>query len=139
MSVPSDVARLVVAARIVAHEDQGPEAIRELDRAAEAFASRVPWDGEPEPPRLRLVPKSCSWVHQEPQRKAYLNDLHPIDASGHYDLASQLCTEAETQGDEMPDPDENAAEEIEAPQGETGDAVALQNANGDDEEQAEEA
>lgn len=45
--VPSDVARLVVAARKVAFEDAKPEAIRELDQASEAFAGDVPWDDEP--------------------------------------------------------------------------------------------
>lgn len=43
-----DISRLVVAARVVAFEDQSPEAIRELDRASEAFASIVPWDEEPQ-------------------------------------------------------------------------------------------
>lgn len=46
--LPPDVIELVVAARIVAHEDQGPEALRRLDAAAEAFAARVPWDDEPD-------------------------------------------------------------------------------------------
>jgi hypothetical protein len=47
-SVPSDVRRLVIAARIVAFEDDtSPEAIKELDAASEAFADRVPWDDEP--------------------------------------------------------------------------------------------
>ena len=38
--------RLVFAARKVAFEDQGPEAIKELDEASEAFA-HIPWDDEP--------------------------------------------------------------------------------------------
>lgn len=42
-----DVARLVIAARIVAFEDQSKEALKELDRASEAFATRVPWDDHP--------------------------------------------------------------------------------------------
>jgi hypothetical protein len=46
--LPPDVVRLVIAARIVAFEDQGPEAIKELDAASEAFADRVPWEDEPE-------------------------------------------------------------------------------------------
>ncbi len=46
--VPDDVARLVVAARIVAYENQRPESLKELDEAAEAFAARVPWEGEPD-------------------------------------------------------------------------------------------
>lgn len=45
--VPSDVGRLVVASRRVAFEDISPEALRELDQASEAFASRVPWENEP--------------------------------------------------------------------------------------------
>lgn len=40
--------RLVLAARCVAFGDQSAEAIRELDRASEAFASLVPWEEEPE-------------------------------------------------------------------------------------------
>jgi len=46
-ALPADVRRLVIAARKVAFEDQGPEALRELDKASEAFASRVPWENEP--------------------------------------------------------------------------------------------
>lgn len=46
-NLPADVVRLVIAARIVAFEDQGPEAIKELDEASEAFADRVGWDDEP--------------------------------------------------------------------------------------------
>lgn len=42
----TDVVRLVIAARVVAFERQDAEALRELDQASEAFASRVPWDGE---------------------------------------------------------------------------------------------
>jgi len=45
-SVPDDVAKLVIAARIVAFEDQSPEALKALDVASEAFASRVPWENE---------------------------------------------------------------------------------------------
>lgn len=45
---PPDVRRLVIAARIVAFEDQGRAAIKELDAASEAFADRVPWDDEPD-------------------------------------------------------------------------------------------
>lgn len=40
--------RLIIAARIVAFEDQGADALRELDQASEAFASAVPWDDEPD-------------------------------------------------------------------------------------------
>lgn len=47
-NLPDDVVRLVIAAREVAFGNQKPEAIRELDRASEAFAERVPWDDEPE-------------------------------------------------------------------------------------------
>lgn len=42
-----EVRRLVIAARIVGHEDQGAEAMKELDQACEAFAARVRWDDEP--------------------------------------------------------------------------------------------
>jgi hypothetical protein len=46
--LPDDVVRLVVAARNVAFEDHpSREALKELDAASEAFASRVPWEDEP--------------------------------------------------------------------------------------------
>ena len=47
-ALPFDVVELVVAARIVAFEDHSPEALKQLDQAAEAFGSRVPWDDEPD-------------------------------------------------------------------------------------------
>lgn len=56
--VPADVARLVVAAREVAfsglfevatfNDPIALTAMRDLDQASEAFASRVPWGDEPE-------------------------------------------------------------------------------------------
>ena len=47
-ALPQDVIDLVIAARIVAFEDQSPEKLHALDKASEAFASRVPWDDDPE-------------------------------------------------------------------------------------------
>lgn len=47
VELPADVRRLVIAARIVAFEDQSADALRELDQASEAFADRVKWDDEP--------------------------------------------------------------------------------------------
>jgi hypothetical protein len=44
--LPADIVRLVIAARKVAFGDADPEDICELDRASEAFASRVPWEDE---------------------------------------------------------------------------------------------
>lgn len=49
-ALPDDVRRLVVAARIVAFEGVSAERIKELDKASEAFASRVPWENEPTAP-----------------------------------------------------------------------------------------
>lgn len=43
-----DVRRLVIAARCVMDENASAESRIELDRAAEAFASRVPWENEDE-------------------------------------------------------------------------------------------
>jgi hypothetical protein len=45
-----DVVRLVLAARLVVYGGQAtnPSAIKELDTACEAFASRVSWDDEPD-------------------------------------------------------------------------------------------
>lgn len=51
--IPADVRRLVVAARVVAFEDQGTDAIKALDQASEAFADRVRWDDEPAAPPVR--------------------------------------------------------------------------------------
>lgn len=46
--LPTDVVRLVIAARIIAFEDPPTrEALKELDAASEAFADRVPWEDEP--------------------------------------------------------------------------------------------
>lgn len=47
--LPQHMARLVIAARIVAFEDKGPQAIRELGQASEAFAELVPWEDQPQP------------------------------------------------------------------------------------------
>lgn len=47
-ALPQDVIDLVIAARIVAYEDQSPEALRCLDVTVGAFAERVPWDDDPE-------------------------------------------------------------------------------------------
>jgi len=46
VKLQADVVELVIAARIVAFEDKSPEAIKRLDNASEAFASRVPWESE---------------------------------------------------------------------------------------------
>lgn len=47
-ALPQDVIDLIIAARIVAFDDQSPEALRCLDVAVGAFAERVPWDDDPE-------------------------------------------------------------------------------------------
>lgn len=46
--IPDDVRRLVIAARNVVAIGAWTDKHRELDKAAEAFASRVGWDDEPE-------------------------------------------------------------------------------------------
>lgn len=48
--LPADVRRLVIAARrmIEADSAEDRELMAELDQAAEAFASRVPWENEDE-------------------------------------------------------------------------------------------
>lgn len=46
--LPQDVVRLVIAARMVAWEDAEQSSLKELQEASEAFASRVPWEDEPE-------------------------------------------------------------------------------------------
>lgn len=48
LPLPEDVVELVKAARVVAFEDQSPEALKRLDTASEAFVDRLPWDDEPE-------------------------------------------------------------------------------------------
>ncbi len=68
-ALPQDVARLVVAARMVAFyhpadlvnlhgDDEDRAAIRELDAASEAFSSRVAWDDDPndEEDAIRSLP-----------------------------------------------------------------------------------
>lgn len=47
-ALPTDVQRLVRAARVVAFEDEDPEAKQELVDASELFADRVPWEDEPD-------------------------------------------------------------------------------------------
>ena len=47
-AVPDDVRRLVIAARCIMDENASAESRAELDQAAEAFASRVPWKNEDE-------------------------------------------------------------------------------------------
>lgn len=48
-ALPADVVRLVIAARKVAYTDTPTQDEKDgLDRAVGAFASRVPWDDEPE-------------------------------------------------------------------------------------------
>jgi hypothetical protein len=48
--VSAELRRLVIAARVVAYEDQSFEALEELDKASEAFAELVPWDDELQEP-----------------------------------------------------------------------------------------
>jgi hypothetical protein len=63
--------RLIVASRIVAFEDQGPDAIKELDEASEAFADQVEWDDEPAAPSVRSAATSAtpaSYLRDIPQR-----------------------------------------------------------------------
>ena len=50
LGLPRDVVELVLAARAVAFADSPPDDadLKRLDSASEAFASRVPWDDEPE-------------------------------------------------------------------------------------------
>jgi hypothetical protein len=47
MALDPAIVRLVIASRVVAFEDQGPDALRELDHASEAFAEKVPWADQP--------------------------------------------------------------------------------------------
>lgn len=46
--LPQDVIDLIIAARVYAYETGDSEAYDALDKALEAFASRVPWENEPE-------------------------------------------------------------------------------------------
>lgn len=46
-ALAQDVINLVIEARNVAYSDQSPDAIRELDKAVEAFAERVGWEDDP--------------------------------------------------------------------------------------------
>jgi len=68
--VRDKVRRLIIAAREVAYSDPTPETIRELDKAAEAFASDVPWDDEPvaatPDPREIITAGLRAWVNSTP-------------------------------------------------------------------------
>lgn len=46
--LPKEVLNLVIAARVVAYEDQGPGAIKSLDQACEAFSEQVKWCDQPD-------------------------------------------------------------------------------------------
>ena len=52
----ADIRELIIAARIVAYEDQSAKAIRQLDRAVEKFAEAVAWDNEPEGDATVTIP-----------------------------------------------------------------------------------
>lgn len=45
--IPDDVRRLVIAGRELCYGDQPPTDLTALDKALEAFASRIPWDEQP--------------------------------------------------------------------------------------------
>lgn len=59
-----EMRRLVIAARVVAFEDQGAEALRELDQASEAFAEDVPWNDEPEDTPMTKPDEMPDWPPQ---------------------------------------------------------------------------
>jgi Lar family restriction alleviation protein len=59
-AVPQDVVDLVIAARVVAFEDQSQEALDVLDQTSEAFADRVPWEDEPEDAAARVTPSDLT-------------------------------------------------------------------------------
>lgn len=69
-AVPEDLRRLVIAARIVAYEDQSPEALEELDKASEAFSELVPWDNEPDAEAERLAAEQAAAAAAEAERIA---------------------------------------------------------------------
>lgn len=98
-AVPSDVAELVVAARIVAYEDQTPATIKALDRAVEAFSSRVPWDEDPtENQEETEASADASAQEQEPALAAVATFLRFRDESlipGDADDAERLETARE--------------------------------------------
>jgi hypothetical protein len=67
--LPADVVELVISARIVAYEDQSKEALRDLDKAAEAFSERVPWENDPEERAMHdATPKTT------PEQRSASND-----------------------------------------------------------------
>jgi len=68
--VSDELRRLVIAARVVAYEDQSAEALEELDKASEAFAELVPWEDEPDAEAERLAAKKASAEAAEAERLA---------------------------------------------------------------------
>lgn len=68
--VSDELRRLVIAARVVAYEDQSAEALEELDKASEAFAELVPWEDEPDAEAERLAAEKASAEAAEAERLA---------------------------------------------------------------------
>lgn len=86
--VPDDVAELVVAARVVAFEDQGRDAIRRLDKASEAFADRVRWDNQPDEDSDDAVDRFIATLPLSPAEQAY---VALWSASGEQDPRMHQC------------------------------------------------
>ena len=74
-AVDDDVRRLVIAARNVAFDTPTQSELRALDIASEAFASRVPWDDEPEALATREEAPA-----PRPELAPYTEDLNGIKA-----------------------------------------------------------
>jgi hypothetical protein len=107
LPVPSDVRRLVIAARVIAYQDDGADADdhRALDAALEAFANRVPWDEMPEPGPAQPDVEAIA----ELQRLTLENGPIVIDKHGDglawrpldYGTWTALTTPAETRSDHV--------------------------------------
>lgn len=92
--LPADVIELVIAARIVAFEDQSAEAIKRLDTASEAFADRVKWDDEDRRARSALAGDGEVTAPRAELIKA-LKSYQQADQDGVMVLVSrQACDEA---------------------------------------------
>ena len=79
VGLPQDVVRLVIAAREVAYSDPTPETFRELDKASEAFADRVPWEDEPKDDAAAVEPWFCGGCGETNPEKRCLGCMHGME------------------------------------------------------------
>lgn len=102
-TMPSDVAQLVIAARIVAYQEDGADSDdhRMLDKALEAFASRVPWDDEPKTQEAHDASQGASAVQAKVDEAG--TQISGEEATGAAGL-SPVGSEVPSEGAALDDP-----------------------------------